>query len=80
MKTFARVINFNVLACKLFKIIFLTETGGTTGSQPDSNLPVVFEATEDPTLTNLTKNDVNCDKTGTCYDGNALSIGRFAVR
>ncbi|KAK6636867.1 hypothetical protein RUM43_010531 [Polyplax serrata] len=33
-----------------------------------SELPVVFENTEDPLLNNLTRNDVNCDKTGTCYD------------
>ena len=32
-------------------------------------LPVVFETTEDPTINNLTRNDINCDKTGTCYDG-----------
>ncbi|XP_011347131.2 uncharacterized protein LOC105284944 isoform X1 [Ooceraea biroi] len=31
-------------------------------------LPVVFETTEDPTINNLTRNDINCDKTGTCYD------------
>ncbi|KAK5649576.1 hypothetical protein RI129_000605 [Pyrocoelia pectoralis] len=38
------------------------------GQTSDSNLPIVFEATEDPNLNNLTRNDVNCDKTGTCYD------------
>ncbi|KAF5285569.1 hypothetical protein FQA39_LY16581 [Lamprigera yunnana] len=38
------------------------------GSSSDNSLPVVFEATEDPTLTNLSRTDVNCDKTGTCYD------------
>lgn len=32
-------------------------------------LPVVFETTEDSTINNLTRNDINCDKTGTCYDG-----------
>ncbi|XP_008473743.1 uncharacterized protein LOC103510819 [Diaphorina citri] len=31
-------------------------------------LPVVFDTTDDPTLNNLTRNDINCDKTGTCYD------------
>ncbi|KAL0124644.1 hypothetical protein PUN28_006480 [Cardiocondyla obscurior] len=31
-------------------------------------LPVVFETTEDSTINNLTRNDINCDKTGTCYD------------
>lgn len=31
-------------------------------------LPVVFDTTEDPGVNNLTRTDVNCDKTGTCYD------------
>ncbi|XP_039960731.1 uncharacterized protein LOC126760600 [Bactrocera neohumeralis] len=31
-------------------------------------LPVSLDTTEDPNLTNITRNDVNCDKTGTCYD------------
>ncbi|KAE8751362.1 hypothetical protein FOCC_FOCC001933 [Frankliniella occidentalis] len=31
-------------------------------------LPVVFDTTEDPNVNNLTRADVNCDKTGTCYD------------
>ncbi|XP_026479536.1 uncharacterized protein LOC113385929 [Ctenocephalides felis] len=35
---------------------------------PDHTLPVVFDATEDPSINNLTRADVNCDKTGTCYD------------
>ncbi|KAJ3664745.1 hypothetical protein Zmor_000291 [Zophobas morio] len=39
-----------------------------TGAPSDNTLPVVFEATEDPNLNNLTRSDVNCDKTGTCYD------------
>ncbi|KAB0800871.1 hypothetical protein PPYR_05225 [Photinus pyralis] len=39
-----------------------------TGQTSDNNLPIVFEATEDPNLNNLTRNDINCDKTGTCYD------------
>lgn len=34
----------------------------------DNTLPVVFDTTDDPTLNNLTRSDVNCDKTGTCYD------------
>lgn len=29
---------------------------------------MVFDATEDPGINNLTRTDVNCDKTGTCYD------------
>lgn len=33
---------------------------------------MVFDATEDPTLNNLTRTDANCDKTGTCYDGNCI--------
>ncbi|PSN36834.1 hypothetical protein C0J52_14247, partial [Blattella germanica] len=39
----------------------------TTGS-PQDTLPLVFDSTEDPTINNLTRNDINCDKTGTCYD------------
>lgn len=35
---------------------------------PHEQLPVVFESTDDPSL-NLTRTDLNCDKTGTCYDG-----------
>ncbi|XP_024869030.1 trynity isoform X2 [Temnothorax americanus] len=39
------------------------------GTGPISDpLPVVFETTEDSTINNLTRNDINCDKTGTCYD------------
>lgn len=35
-----------------------------------ADLPIFIETTEDPTLNNITKSaDVNCDKTGTCYDG-----------
>ncbi|XP_026816574.1 LOW QUALITY PROTEIN: uncharacterized protein LOC113556053 [Rhopalosiphum maidis] len=34
---------------------------------PHEQLPVVFESTDDPAL-NLTRTDLNCDKTGTCYD------------
>lgn len=40
----------------------------STGPLADP-LPIVFEATDDPTINNLTRNDINCDKTGTCYDG-----------
>jgi hypothetical protein len=42
-----------------------SQPGVGTGEQ---NLPVVFDATEDPSVNNLTRADVNCDKTGTCYD------------
>ncbi|XP_055840957.1 uncharacterized protein LOC129908488 [Episyrphus balteatus] len=39
------------------------------GTPPqDNTLPVSIDATEDPNLNNLTRTDVNCDKTGTCYD------------
>ncbi|XP_054273199.1 uncharacterized protein LOC128993367 [Macrosteles quadrilineatus] len=31
-------------------------------------LPVVFETTDDNNISNLTRTDINCDKTGTCYD------------
>ncbi|CAG2068082.1 unnamed protein product, partial [Timema podura] len=37
-------------------------------SAPQDNLPIVFDSTEDPTINNLTRTDINCDKTGTCYD------------
>jgi len=40
---------------------------------PHEQLPVVFESTDDPSL-NLTRTDLNCDKTGTCYDGQCLYI------
>lgn len=39
----------------------------------DHTLPVVFDATEDPSVNNLTRSDANCDKTGTCYDGECLN-------
>lgn len=29
----------------------------------------MFDATEDPSINNLTRSEANCDKTGTCYDG-----------
>lgn len=51
--------------------ILALETTAPVGS-PDNQLPVVFEATEDPSLTNLSRSDANCDKTGTCYDGTVL--------
>lgn len=41
----------------------------TTGSQDPNTLPITIETQEDPAITNLTRNDANCDKTGTCYDG-----------
>lgn len=44
------------------------KSAGPSGSPSDNTLPVVFEATEDPTLNNLTRSDSNCDKLGTCYD------------
>ncbi|XP_019865173.1 uncharacterized protein LOC109594390 [Aethina tumida] len=45
-----------------------TAASSPSGAPSDNTLPVVFEATEDPTLNNLSRTDVNCDKTGTCYD------------
>lgn len=41
----------------------------SASSQQDHTLPITFDTTEDPLLTNLTRSDANCDKTGTCYDG-----------
>lgn len=40
-----------------------------TASNQHENLPAEINTTVDPTLNNLTRNDINCDKTGTCYDG-----------
>ncbi|XP_053694622.1 uncharacterized protein LOC128742317 [Sabethes cyaneus] len=37
-------------------------------SQGETTLPVVFDTVQDETLNNSTRNDANCDKTGTCYD------------
>ncbi|XP_017872563.1 PREDICTED: uncharacterized protein LOC108620175 [Drosophila arizonae] len=48
--------------------------GAGSGSTPPGTLdkidtlPVSLDTIEDPNLTNMTRNDVNCDKTGTCYD------------
>lgn len=46
------------------------ETPSVSSTQTaDHTLPVTFDATEDPSVNNLTRSDANCDKTGTCYDG-----------
>lgn len=38
---------------------------------PSGELPVTIDHQMDPNPSNnLTRNDANCDKTGTCYDGN----------
>lgn len=38
---------------------------------PSGELPVSIEHHQDTNMSNnLTRNDANCDKTGTCYDGN----------
>lgn len=47
----------------------VSEGPSLSGSPSDNTLPVVFETTEDATLNNQSRADVNCDKTGTCYDG-----------
>jgi len=49
---------------------FFTEPTGS----PHENLPLVFDSTEDPSINNQTRNDINCDKTGTCYDGKLLLL------
>lgn len=41
----------------------------TESAQGLEQLPVVFETTDDNNISNLTRTDINCDKTGTCYDG-----------
>lgn len=43
-------------------------------------LPVSLDTIEDPNLTNMTRNDVNCDKTGTCYDGESFPIAESLSR
>lgn len=53
--------------CKSY--ISVTEGPSLSGSPSDNTLPVVFETTEDSSLNNQSRADVNCDKTGTCYDG-----------
>lgn len=56
----------------IVRIIRLAEAAAT--APQDHTLPVVFDATEDPTLNNLTRTDANCDKTGTCYDGKSYQM------
>lgn len=67
-------IHLHKLKCsQRFKVSFLNKTAffpfSETVTNPHENLPLVFENTEDPSINNLTRNDINCDKTGTCYDG-----------
>lgn len=40
-------------------------------ASPSGELPVTIDHQQDETSvqSNLTRNDANCDKTGTCYDG-----------
>lgn len=52
---------------RLSFVSFVETASPSSGGE--NTLPVTFDATEDPNLTNLTRNDANCDKTGTCYDG-----------
>lgn len=41
-----------------------------SNANPPGELPVTIEHQQDPAMSNnLTRNDANCDKTGTCYDG-----------
>ena len=54
----------SIYTLKIVVFLFVYIAEPTNGE-----LPVVFENTEDPLLNNLTRADVNCDKTGTCYDG-----------
>lgn len=55
---------------KRFKIVFsFPEPPSTTNGE----LPVTIDHQHDTnTSSNLTRNDANCDKTGTCYDGKKL--------
>lgn len=47
-------------------------------SEPPT-LPIVFDTPieVDPNLTNFTRSDANCDKTGTCYDGMNCKLFSF---
>lgn len=48
-----------------------TSYNSETPSQPsnDNTFPIDIETKQDASINNLTRTDVNCDKTGTCYDG-----------
>lgn len=47
----------------------ICEKSSSAPSSGENTLPVDFDTSVDSTLSNLTKTaDVNCDKTGTCYD------------
>lgn len=53
--------------------LFISESSSAPSSG-ENTLPVDFDTSVDSTLSNLTKTaDVNCDKTGTCYDGKFTS-------
>lgn len=65
---FVKVSNISICTSSNYKIL-IAESILASGAPSDNSLPVVFETTEDSTLNNLTRSDVNCDKTGTCYDG-----------
>lgn len=59
---------------ELTKKIVFTESAPSSTGVTDHTLPVVFDATEDPSVNNLTRSDANCDKTGTCYDGKQFAL------
>lgn len=66
-----------ILQTKIIENIFFTESAPSSAGATDHTLPVVFDATEDPSINNLTRSEANCDKTGTCYDGEYfLLLGR----
>ncbi|XP_066993386.2 uncharacterized protein tyn [Anabrus simplex] len=47
---------------------FCDKSAAPAAANQNDPLPVVFDSTEDPALNNLTRNDINCDAKGTCYD------------
>lgn len=49
---------------------FLAFSESLAVNPSEATLPIVFDPiVEDSNLTNFTRSDANCDKTGTCYDG-----------
>lgn len=60
------------IECALFHnlyygFFFFLESAASASTAAD--LPIEPQVEVDPNLTNFTRSDANCDKTGTCYDG-----------
>lgn len=53
-------------SCADWLLFFAEPASPASGNE----LPVTIDHQQDPAVSsNLTRNDANCDKTGTCYDG-----------